>query len=170
MQKRANEVTMRGNPITLLGPKINVGDLAPDFTVQDLEMKPIKLSDFSGKVRIINSVPSIDTSVCSAQVHHFNVEAAKLKDTVIFSISVDLPFALNRYCAAEGIDAVKVTSDHKELNFGLKYGVVIEQLRLLTRAVFVIDKNDKIVYVEYVKETSLEPDYDKALAAAKVLA
>ncbi|MWP48219.1 MULTISPECIES: thiol peroxidase [unclassified Gilliamella] len=170
MQKRVNEVTMRGNPITLLGQKINVGDLAPDFTVQDLEMKPIRLSDFSGKVRIINSVPSIDTSVCSAQVHHFNVEAAKLKDTVIFSISVDLPFALNRYCAAEGIDAVKVTSDHKDLDFGLKYGVVIEQLRLLTRAVFVIDKNGKIAYVEYVKETSLEPDYDKALAAAKVLA
>lgn len=170
MQKRVNEVTMRGNPITLLGSKINVGDMAPDFTVQDLEMKPIKLSDFNGKVRIINSVPSIDTSVCSAQVHHFNVDATKLKDTIIFSISVDLPFALNRYCAAEGIDEVKVTSDHKDLDFGLKYGVVIEQLRLLARAVFVIDKNGKIAYVEYVKETSSEPDYDKALAAAKALA
>lgn len=169
MQKRVNEITMRGAPITLLGTQIKVGDTAPNFIVQDLKMKPIKLSDFKGKIRIINSVPSIDTSVCSAQVHRFNVEAAKLKDTVIFSISVDLPFALNRYCAAEGIDAVKVTSVHKELNFGLKYGVVIEELRLLSRAVFVIDKNDKIVYVEYVKETSSEPDYDKVLAAAKAL-
>lgn len=167
MQKRTNEVTMKGNPVTLLGPKLKVGDNAPDFTVSDMALKPVKLSDFKGKVKIINAVPSVDTSVCNAQVHHFNVEAAKLKDIVIFSVSVDLPFALNRYCAAEGIDAVKVTSDYKDLDFGQKYGVVIEELRLLSRAVFVIDKNDKIVYVEYVKEVATEPDYEKALAAAK---
>lgn len=169
MQKITNQVTMRGVPVTLLGTHIKVGDKAPDFTVQDSVMKPVKLSDFKGKVRIINSVPSIDTSVCSAQVHRFNTQAAKLKDVVIFSVSVDLPFALNRYCAAEGIDAVKVTSDHKDLDFGLKYGVVIEQLRLLTRAVFVVDKNDNIVYVQYVKETSEEPDYDKVLAVINTL-
>lgn len=169
MQKITNQVTMRGVPVTLLGTHIKVGDKAPDFTVQDSAMKPVKLSDFKGKVRIINSVPSIDTSVCSAQVHRFNTQAAKLKDVVIFSVSVDLPFALNRYCAAEGIDAVKVTSDHKELDFGLKYGVVIEPLRLLTRAVFVVDKNDNIVYVQYVKETSEEPDYDKVLAVINTL-
>lgn len=169
MQKITNQVTMRGVPVTLLGTHIKVGDKAPDFTVQDSAMKPVKLSDFKGKVRIVNSVPSIDTSVCSAQVHRFNTQAAKLKDVVIFSISVDLPFALNRYCAAEGIDAVKVTSDHKDLDFGLKYGVVIEQLRLLTRAVFVVDKNDNIVYVQYVKETSEEPDYDKVLAVINTL-
>ncbi|WP_294833951.1 thiol peroxidase [uncultured Gilliamella sp.] len=169
MQKITNQVTMRGVPVTLLGTHIKVGDKAPDFTVQDSSMKPVKLSDFKGKVRIINSVPSIDTSVCSAQVHRFNTQAAKLKDVVIFSVSVDLPFALNRYCAAEGIDAVKVTSDHKDLDFGLKYGVVIEQLRLLTRAVFVVDKNDNIVYVQYVKETSEEPDYDKVLAVINTL-
>lgn len=169
MQKITNQVTMRGVPVKLLGTHIKVGDKAPDFTVQDSAMKPVKLSDFKGKVRIINSVPSIDTSVCSAQVHRFNTQAAKLKDVVIFSVSVDLPFALNRYCAAEGIDAVKVTSDHKDLDFGLKYGVVIEQLRLLTRAVFVVDKNDNIVYVQYVKETSEEPDYDKVLAVINTL-
>lgn len=169
MQKITSQVTMRGVPVTLLGTHIKVGDKAPDFTVQDSAMKPVKLSDFKGKVRIINSVPSIDTSVCSAQVHRFNTQAAKLKDVVIFSVSVDLPFALNRYCAAEGIDAVKVTSDHKDLDFGLKYGVVIEQLRLLTRAVFVVDKNDNIVYVQYVKETSEEPDYDKVLAVINTL-
>ncbi len=170
MQKRANEVTMNGNNVTLLGPQIKVGDNAPDFTVQNSGMSPVKLSDFEGKVKIINAVPSIDTSVCSAQVHRFNVEAAKLKDTVIFSISADLPFALGRYCAAEGIDAVKVTSDHKDLDFGLKYGVVIEELRLLARAVFVIDQHDKIVYVEYVNEISNEPDYDKVLAVASSIA
>ncbi|OCG01375.1 thiol peroxidase [Gilliamella sp. wkB112] len=169
MQKRVNEVTMRGTPVTLLGPKMKVGDLAPDFVVQDASMNEVKLSDFTGKVRIINAVPSIDTSVCSAQVHHFNVAAANLKDTIIFSISVDLPFALRRYCAAEGIDEVKVTSDHKDLDFGLKYGVVIAEKRLLTRAVFVIDQQGKIAYLEYVKEVSNEPDYDKVLTAVKTL-
>lgn len=167
MQKRTNEVTMKGNPVTLLGNVIKVGDVAPDFVVLDMNLTQVKLSDFKGKVKIINAVPSVDTSVCNAQVHRFNVEAAKLKDVVIFSVSADLPFALSRYCAAEGIDAVKVTSDHKDLDFGLKYGVVIEELRLLSRAVFVIDQHDKVVYVEYVKEVTNEPDYAKALAAAQ---
>lgn len=167
MQKRINAITMKGNPVTLLGRQINVGDDAPDFTVQDEKMNPIKLSDYAGKVIIINAVPSIDTSVCSAQVHHFNVDAASLPNTVIFSVSVDLPFALKRYCAAEGIDAVKVTSDHKDLDFGYQYGVVIEELRLLARAVFVVDPNGKIAYVQYVKEISTEPDYGAALAVAK---
>lgn len=166
MQKRTNEVTMQGNPVTLLGNKVKIGEQATDFTVADKNMKPVKLSDFKGKVKIINAVPSIDTSVCDAQVHHFNAEAAKLNNVVILSVSVDLPFALNRYCAAEGINAVHVTSDYKDLDFGLKYGVVIEELRLLSRAVFVIDQHDKIVYVEYVKEIATEPDYQKALAAA----
>ena len=169
MQKRVNQVTMKGHPITLLGPEIKVGDKAPDFVVENNKMQPVKLSDFKGKVRIINSVPSIDTSVCSAQVHRFNVEATKLKNTIIFSVSVDLPFALNRYCSADGIDEVKVTSDHKNFDFGLKYGVVIEEMRLLARAVFVIDKNDKIAYVEYVKEISNEPDYDKILKVVKTI-
>ena len=169
MQKRTNEVTMKGQPVTLLGPRLKVGDKAPDFLVTGSDRAPIKLSDFKGKVKIINAVPSVDTPVCNAQVHHFNVEAGKLKDTVILSVSVDLPFALARYCAADGIDAVKVTSDHKDLDFGLKYGVVIEELRLLSRAVFVVDKNDVITYVEYVTEVSHEPNYDAALAAAKAI-
>lgn len=169
MLKRSNEVTMKGNAVTLLGNKLNVGDVAPDFTVITKDNLPLKLSDFKGKIKIINAVPSIDTSVCSMQVHHFNNEAAKLNDIVILSISVDLPFALSRYCAANGIDAVKVTSDHKDLDFGLKYGVVIEELRLLSRAVFVLDGNDKVCYVEYVKEISHEPDYQKAIEAAKVI-
>jgi len=168
MQKRSNEVTMQGKPVTLLGAEIKVGDTAQDFTVTDPQLQPVKFSDFKGKIRIINAIPSIDTSVCSKQLHRFNSEAANLNDDVIiFSVSTDLPFALQRFSQAEGIDAVKVTSDHKALDFGLKYGVAIEELRLLSRAVFVVDKNDQVVYVQYVKEITTEPDYDQALAAVK---
>ena len=167
MEKRNNEVTMKGNPITLLGPKKNIGDIAPDFTVLAPDMSPIKLSDFAGKVKVINVVPSIDTPICDMQVRHFNKDAASLGDVVILSISVDLPFALSRYCAANGIDAVKTTSDHRETDFGLKYGFLIENLRLLSRGILVVDKNDKITYVEYVPEVASEPDYEKALEAVK---
>ena len=167
MEKRNNEVTMKGNPVTLLGPKKNIGDIAPDFTVLAPDMSPIKLSDFAGKVKVINVVPSIDTPICDMQVRHFNKDAASLGDVVILSISVDLPFALSRYCAANGIDAVKTTSDHRETDFGLKYGFLIENLRLLSRGILVVDKNDKITYVEYVPEVASEPDYEKALEAVK---
>ncbi|WP_392565905.1 thiol peroxidase [Utexia brackfieldae] len=169
MEKRTGEVTMKGNPITLLGKKLKVGDKAPDFTVQDLDFSAVKLSDFSGKIVIINAVPSVDTSVCSAQLHRFNSEAAKFTNVAILSVSADLPFALSRYCAADGIDAIKVTSDHKDLDFGLKYGLVIEALRLLSRAVFVINQQGKIVYLEYVDEVSHEPDYTRVLNAVKAL-
>lgn len=169
MNKRTNEVTMKGNPVTLLGPKLQVGDKAPDFIVLAPDMKPVKLSDFPGKIKVINSVPSIDTPVCDMQVRHFNKNAADLGDVVILSISVDLPFALSRYCAANGIDAVKTTSDHRNLDFGTKYGFAIEELRLLSRGVVVIDKNDKVAYIQYVPEVSSEPDYDAALVAVKSL-
>lgn len=169
MDKRTDEVTMQGKPITLLGKKLKVGDKAPNFTVQGTDFSTIKLSDFTGKVMIINAVPSVDTSVCSAQLHRFNSEAAKLNNVIILSVSADLPFALTRYCAADGIDAVKVTSDHLDLDFGHKYGLVIEGIRLLSRAVFVINKQGEIAYLEYVNEVSHEPDYDKALAVAKSL-
>ena len=167
MEKRNNEVTMKGNPITLLGPKLKAGDKAPDFTVVAQDMSPVKLSDFAGKVKIINVVPSIDTPVCDMQVRHFNKEAVSMGDVVIVSISVDLPFALSRYCAANGIDAVKTTSDHRETDFGLKYGFLIEGLRLLSRGIVVIDKNDQITYIEYVSEVASEPNYDNALTAVK---
>ena len=169
MEKRTNEVTMKGNPITLLGPRLQVGDTAPDFTVLAPDMKPIKLSDFTGKIKVINSVPSIDTPICDMQVRHFNKDAAELGDVVIISVSVDLPFALSRYCAANGIDAVKTTSDYRHLDFGMKYGFAIDELRLLSRGIIVIDQNDKIAYIQYVPEVATEPDYDAALAAVKAL-
>ena len=167
MEKRTGVVTFKGNPITLLGPEIKVGAKAPDFTVLSTSLEPVKLSDFSGQVRIISVVPSVDTPVCSLQTRHFNQDAAQLEGVLILSVSVDLPFALAKYCAAEGIDSVKTLSDHKELDFGLKYGFVIEELRLLARGTVVVDKEDIVRYVEYVKEITEQPDYEKALSAAK---
>lgn len=169
MSKRNNEVTMKGSPITLLGPRLTTGITAPDFMVVNPDMSPLKLNQFAGKVIVINPVPSIDTSVCDAQVHKFNELAGSLKDVVILSVSVDLPFALSRYCAAEGIDAVKTTSDYNHLDFGLKYGYVIEELRLLSRGLVVIDQQGIIKYIEYVKEVTTHPDYDAALAVVKQL-
>lgn len=161
------KVTMNGNPLNLVGEQIQVGTKAPDFTVLDKELNPVKLSDAKGKTVIISVVPSVDTSVCAFQTRRFNEEAAKLKDTIIYTISVDLPFALGRFCGADGIDAVKTLSDHKDLDFGKKYGFVIEALRLLTRGIVVIDKNGIVKYVEYVPEVTNHPDYEKALTAAK---
>lgn len=170
MKKNKDKVTFKGNPVTLLGNEIKEGDKAPDFTVLDNGLNPKKLSDYDGKVKILSVFPSVDTSVCSKQNRKFNEEAAKLSDDiVILAISNDLPFALNRFCDAEGIDKVTTLSDHKEVDFGTKYGFLIEELRLLARGVVVVDKNNQVKYVEYVPEIGNEPDYDSALNAAKSL-
>lgn len=167
MEKRSNVVTFQGHPLTLLGAEIKPGNPAPDFAALSPEMAPVRLSDFQGKVRIISSVPSIDTPVCDMQTRWFNEEAAKLPEVVVLSVSVDLPFALAKYCAANGIANVKTLSDHKELDFGLKYGFAIEELRLLARGIVVVDKEGVVRYVQYVPEMTELPDYDKALAAVK---
>lgn len=164
-----NKITMGGNPITLLGQEATVGMVAPDFTVLDSDLNPVTLSDVKGKTVIISVAPSIDTSVCANQARRFNEEASALKDTAIYSISVDLPFALGRFCAAEGIDNIKVLSDHKALDFGMKYGFVIEEHRLLTRGIVIVNPTGTVEYVEYVSEVSTHPDYDKALEVAKKL-
>lgn len=169
MEKRSNVVTFKGNPVTLLGPEIKAGVVAPDFTALSTSLAPVKLSDSNGKVRIISVVPSVDTPVCDLQTRHFNEDASKLKDVLVLSISVDLPFALAKYCAAQGIDNVQTLSDHKELDFGLKYGFAIEELRLLSRGIVVVDKEGVVRYVEYVKEIATQPDYDKAIGEAKQL-
>lgn len=167
MEKRTNIVTFKGKPITLLGKEIKVGDKAPDFTVLSTSLEPTHLSDSNGKVRIISVVPSVDTPVCDLQTRHFNEDASKMEDVLVLSVSVDLPFALAKYCAAQGIENVKTMSDHRDLDFGTKYGFVIEELRLLARGIVVVDKENIVRYVEYVKEIAEQPDYDKALAAAK---
>lgn len=158
-------VSMKGTPLTVLGEELKPGDKAPDFEVLTKDLTPLHLSDFKGKVVVINSVPSLDTPVCNRQVVRFNQEASLLHDAVILSVSVDLPFALDRFCGTYGIENVKTTSDYKNLDFGKKYGVVIEDMKILTRAVFVIDKDGIVRYAEYVPEVSDSPDFDKALAA-----
>lgn len=169
MEKRKGVITFGGNPLTLAGSETKVGAKAADFYGLNSKLEPVKLSDFNGKVRIISVFPSIDTPVCAAQTRRFNVEAANLGDVQILTVSCDLPFALGRFCAAEGIDKEITLSDHKELDFGLKYGFAIDELRLLSRGVVVIDKEGVIRYVEYVKEITDEPNYESAIKAAKKL-
>ena len=170
MIKNNSKVTFKGNPVTLIGNEIKINDKAVDFTVLNNALKEVKLSDYDGKVKILSLFPSIDTGVCSKQNHTFNQEAANLsKDIVILAISNDLPFALNRFCGAEGIDNLITLSDHKNLDFSAKYGFLIEELRLIARGVIVIDKENIVRYVEYVSEIIEEPDYQTAISIAKEL-
>ena len=150
MSTSSVNVTFLGNPVTLLGETAVVGAVAPDFTALDQSLTPRKLSEFAGKTVVVLVYPSVDTGICASQNRRFNKEAADLGDVVILSVSVDLPFAQKRFCAAEGIDKVITLSDHRELDFGMKYGYVIEGLRLLARGTVIIDKNGVITYVEYV--------------------
>lgn len=167
-EERKNAVTFKGGPITLVGPELKAGDAAPAFTTVGAGLKEVTLADSAGKVRLISVVPSIDTPVCDQQTRRFNEEAASLgDDVVILTVSMDLPMAHGRYCAAEGIDKVTCISDHRDASFGTAFGTLIQELRLLTRAIFVVDRDDKIQHVEYVKEVTEHPDYDAALAAAK---
>ena len=165
-----NQVTFGGKPVTLAGRHCEVGEMAPSFTLVDGSLQPVASSQFSGKVRIYSVFPSVDTPVCSLQNIRFNREASQLSDeVVVLSISVDLPFAQKRVGAAEGIDRVHVLSDYRDLDFGMKYGFVLEGLRLLARGVVVVDRDDRVRYVEYVPEVTHEPDYEKALAAVREL-
>ncbi|WP_404404312.1 thiol peroxidase [Jeotgalibacillus malaysiensis] len=160
-------ITFKNNPVTLLGDEVKVGDQAPEFTVLANDLSPFHLKDSAEKVKIISVVPSLDTGVCDAQTRKFNEEVSKLNNTEVLTISVDLPFAQKRWCGDSGLEHVITLSDHRDLSFGKAYGVAIEEMRLLARAVFVIDTNDKVTYVEYVKEATDHPDYDAAIEAAK---
>lgn len=167
MQERKGAVTLRGNAMTLVGPELKVGDPAPDFRLVGNDMKAVTLADTAGKVRIVASVPSLDTPVCDAETKRFNEEAAKLPGVEILTVSMDLPFAQSRWCGAAGVKNVRTLSDYKERTFGPAYGVLIPELQLDARAVFVLDQNNTIRYVEYVKEVAEHPNYEAALAAAK---
>ncbi|AKL94831.1 thiol peroxidase Tpx [Clostridium aceticum] len=169
MTKRTGVITMQGNPMTLVGQEVKVGDKAPDFSALTQNLKAYTLKDMGSKVKLISVVPSIDTGVCDLQTLHFNEEAAKLKDVAIVTISMDLPFALSRYCAAKNIDQLEALSDHKEASFGINYGFLIDELRLLSRGVVVIDKDNTVRYIEYVPEVTNHPNYDQALAEVQKL-
>lgn len=168
MKKDNTKVSFKGNPVTLVGNEIKPGDIAPDFTVLDKTLTPRTLKDYQDKVKVIAVYPSIDTGICAAQNRKFNEIASTLsEDIVVLSVSCDLPFAQSRFCAAEGLNHVVTLSDHKETDFGLKYGFLIEELRLLARGTVIIDKSDVVQYVEFVPEIVTEPNYDAALAAVK---
>ena len=166
MAERTGVITMKGHPLTLAGQEAKVGDPAPDFEVLANDLSPFKLSSLKGKVVIICAVPSLDTPTCDIETRWFNEEAAKLGPGVeILTISMDLPFAQKRWCGAAGVERVTTYSDHRDAAFGLAYGVLIKELRLLARAVFVVDQAGTLRYVQVVKELANEPNYDEVLAA-----
>ena len=163
-EERKGAITFKGNPLTLLGPELKKGDKAPNFKLLANDLSEVSLESFKGKTRLISVVPSLDTPVCDMQTKRFNEEASRLpSDVVVLTVSADLPFAQSRWCGAAHVDKVKCLSDHREAAFGKAYGVLIKELRLLSRSIFVIGPDDKIQYVEYVKEITQHPNYEKAL-------
>lgn len=168
--ERKGIITVKGNPVTLIGVEVKVGDKAPDFTILDKDLKEIRLRDFSGKIKVISVSASLDTPVCDMQARRFNQEASRLpKDVMIINITMDLPFAISRFCTTAGIDKVQAFSDHRDASFGNAYGILIKELRLLARSIFIIDKNDVVRYIEIVPELTNHPDYDKAISAVNKL-
>ncbi|ULG71320.1 thiol peroxidase [Macrococcus brunensis] len=161
------QVTFKGTPMTLIGEQVKEGTVAPDFSVLANDLSVRTLADFEGKKKLISVVPSIDTGVCSTQTRTFNENASGIDNAVVITISCDLPFAQAKWCAANGLENVVTLSDHKDLSFGTSYGVVMEELRLLARSVFVLDADNKVVYTEIVPEGTDHPDYDKAVEALK---
>ena len=167
MKENAEKVTFAGNPVTLVGEEIKIGMKAPDFTVIGADLNPVKLSDYAGKVVVIAIYPSIDTGVCAAQNRRFNAEANEMGDAVVLSVSCDLPFAQKRFCGAEGLDNIITLSDHRDTDFGLKYGFLIKELRLLARGTVIVDKDGTVKFVEYVPEITTEPNYEAAMKVVK---
>ncbi len=170
LEERRGIITFKGNPMTLLGPDLKVGDRAPDFSVVDTGLNPVTLASHGGKIKVISAVPSLDTPVCDMETRRFNREAAELPDKVaVLTISLDLPFAQKRWCGAAGIDRVTTLSDYRERSFAVAYGVLIKELMLLSRSIFVIDAQDTIRYIQHVPEVTNEPDYAAVLAAVRAL-
>lgn len=169
-QTRSGIITFKGNPMTLAGQPVNQGDAAPDFKVVDNGLQPVTLADSAGKIRLVTVVPSLDTPVCDSMTRNFNQTAATLpENVVVYTVSLDLPFAQKRWCGNAGIEKVQTLSDYQDRSFVLNYGLLIDELKLATRAVLVIDADDKVSYLEIVPEVTDEPDYVAALDAVKAL-
>ena len=170
MSERTGIITMHGNPLTLIGNEVKTGDTAPDATLLDNDLNPVDISSYRGKICVISSVPSLDTPVCDLETRRFNQEAENLGDNVaILTVSMDLPFAQKRWCGAAGVDSVVTLSDHRDASFGNSYGMLIKELRLLARTVFVLDREGVIKYIQVVKELSEEPDYAEVIEEIKKL-
>jgi len=170
MKERPGLVTMRGDPLTLMGTEVKVGQPAPDFVALDNDLTSVSFSSFRGRVCILSSVPSLDTPVCDMETRKFNREAERLgTDVMVLTISMDLPFAQKRWCGAAGVTRVQTLSDHRDASFGLSYGVLIKELRLLARAVFMVDREGVVRYTQLVKEVTSEPDYKAVLDAVSSL-
>jgi thiol peroxidase len=170
MAERKGAVTLHGQPLTLVGHEVKMGDPAPDFEVLDNDLNPVRLSSLKGKILVLASVPSLDTPTCDIETRHFNEEAARLGPEVLLLIlSMDLPFAQKRWCGAAGVTNLKTVSDHRDAAFGMAYGVLIKELRLLARAVFVVDRAGTVNYVQLVRELAEEPDYGAVLQALRQL-
>jgi thiol peroxidase len=169
VMERPGATTLKGNAMTLLGPELKPGDKAPDFDLVNDSLQPVNLEKTGQAVRIFSVIPSLDTPVCDAQTRRFNEELAKLPGVEIYTVSMDLPFAQKRWCGAYGVDKVKMLSDHKSGSFGEHYGTLIKELRIQSRAIFVVDKDNTLKHVEYVKEVADHPDYESALGAARSL-
>lgn len=170
MNERPGIITFKGNPFTLLGPELKIGAKAPDFRVVDNGLAPVTLASYRGKIKVISTVPSLDTPVCDTETRRFNQEAAGFPDNVVvLTISLDLPFAQKRWCGAAGIDRVTTLSDYQERSFATGYGILIKELKLLSRAVFIIDADDMVRYIQIVPEVTSEPDYAAVTGAVKSL-
>ncbi|SNB47367.1 thiol peroxidase [Geobacter sp. DSM 9736] len=170
MQERRGIITFKGNPMTLLGPDLRPGNPAPDFRVVDNSLAPVTLRTYEGKIKVISSVPSLDTPVCDRETRRFNEDAARLpENVVVLTISLDLPFAQKRWCGAAGIDRVITLSDYQDRSFAESYGVLIKELKLLSRSLFVIDTENIIRFVQHVPEVTEEPDYDTVISAVQGL-
>jgi thioredoxin-dependent peroxiredoxin len=168
MEERTGITSFKGGPVTLLGPALAVGGKAPDFSLTNTDLAQVTLADYAGKIKIISAVPSLDTPVCDTETRRFNEEAARLPgNVVVLTVSLDLPFAQKRWCGAAGIDRVTTLSDYRERSFGTSYGVLIKELQLLSRSIFVVDGDDVIRYIQHVPEITTEPDYAAVLEAAK---
>ena len=165
--ERPGATTLQGNPLTLIGPELAVGQKAPDFDAVDGGLKPVNLAGTGNAVRVFSVVPSLDTPVCDMQTKRFNEEAGKLPGVDIYTISMDLPFAQKRWCGAMGVDNIKMLSDHRSGSFGEAYGTLVKDVRIESRAIFVLDKDNTLRHVEYVKEVADHPNYDAALAAVR---
>lgn len=168
--ERPGATTFKGSPLTLIGPQLKVGDKAPDFEALDVSLQPVNLAKTQGSVRIFSVVPSLDTPVCDAQTKRFNDEMESLKGVEVYTVSMDLPFAQKRWCGQFGVDRVKMLSDHRSGSFGHNYGTLIKELRMESRAIFVVDRDNTIRHVEYVTEMADHPNYEAAVKAARAAA